>query len=125
VKLDRWSLNALLVNRIRGLRREHPDGRKRAKVLTQTELAQRAGLPRTTVTNIEGEKQLVSVELLYKLCHGLGVDLLDILPSVRELQELSLEELVHSDKGTRVRVDGKEHVLPAEWASAVKEATGE
>ena len=119
-------LNDILVARIRRFRRELPGGRQRLIPLTQKELATRAGVSSATVSNVEGGKQLVSIDLLYRFCEALGVELVDLLPPLDPARQLSGEELEESESDTdQMEVDGELHDLPREWASAVKEQTGE
>jgi transcriptional regulator with XRE-family HTH domain len=124
--IDRRNVNEILVSRIRRLRREHPDGRERAQPFTQQDLADLSCVSRTTVANVEGGKQLISVELLYRFCQALGVEPVEVMPSVGEVSQLDADELLSIERrATQVTVDGKHHVLPAEWANAVRETTGE
>jgi transcriptional regulator with XRE-family HTH domain len=55
--------------------------------LTQGQLANLSGVSRTTIANIEGERQGVPLPLLYKLCKGLQVDPVSILPSPDEVPD--------------------------------------
>lgn len=54
--------------------------------LTQVELAARAGLLRTSITNIEAGRQRPPLHVLYRLCFALGIDLAAILPSHEDLR---------------------------------------
>lgn len=56
--------------------------------LTQDELANKVGLVRTSITNIELGKQNVSLHLLFQLADALGVQTKDILPD-RTPQQMS------------------------------------
>lgn len=53
--------------------------------LTQDELAQRVGLTRTSITNIENGNQTVPVHLVYELCKALGTTPTALLPDPAEL----------------------------------------
>lgn len=67
--------------------------------LTQSELAERVGLSRTSVTNIEVGRQKIPLHLLYTLAASLGVEPALLLPrkenlSVRYPELGSLTELI-------------------------------
>lgn len=67
--------------------------------LTQSELAERVGLSRTSVTNIEVGRQKIPLHLLYTLAASLGVEPAQLLPrkenlSVRYSASGSLTELL-------------------------------
>jgi len=53
--------------------------RERAK-LTQDELAQRVGLTRTSISNIEGGRQKIQVHTLYAIAEALHVSADTLLP---------------------------------------------
>lgn len=55
--------------------------RRDAQRMSQEQLAQSAGLSRTSVVNIEKGRQGVSLESLYKLAAALGCQPGDLLPS--------------------------------------------
>ena len=81
-------------------------GLRKARVeaeLTQRELAQRVGLARTSITNIERGTQPVSLYHLYLLSSAVGVQPDDLLPDERaELAELlpagTLDDLQADDE---------------------------
>jgi transcriptional regulator with XRE-family HTH domain len=56
----------------------------------QTELAQKIGLERTSVTNIETGKQKVTLYALYNISKSLDVSLNDLLPQADDLMERTL-----------------------------------
>jgi len=70
--------------------------------LTQDELANKIGLVRTSITNMELGKQNVSLHLLFQLADALGIQARDLLPVrtpqlmspnlERQIQKEALEE---------------------------------
>jgi transcriptional regulator with XRE-family HTH domain len=63
--------------------------RKEAK-LTQDDIANKVGLVRTSITNIEQGKQHVSLHMLFQLADAIGARPQDLLPE-RIVQPLSAE----------------------------------
>lgn len=59
--------------------------------LKQAELAVSVGLERTSITNIESGKQMVTIPVLYRICHVLGVVVSDVLPSLDEVLRHRIE----------------------------------
>jgi len=51
--------------------------------LTQQDLAERVGLSRTSITNIEKGKQHTSLHMLFKLASALDVSPVDLLPDTK------------------------------------------
>lgn len=76
--------------------------RRNDATLTQDELANKVGLVRTSITNMELGKQNVSLHLLFQLADALGVQAKDLLPDrvpqpmspniERQIKEEALEE---------------------------------
>lgn len=58
--------------------------------LTQAELAERAGLLRTSVTNIEAGRQKAPLHVLYAICAAMKADVRGVLPSLEELDQPAL-----------------------------------
>lgn len=58
--------------------------------LTQSELAERVGLSRTSVTNIEVGRQKIPLHLLYELASSLGVEPAALLPKKENLSVQSI-----------------------------------
>lgn len=56
--------------------------------MTQSTVAKRAGVGRTTITNVESGNQTVSLELLYRLAAAIEVPPKDLLPSGQMEAEL-------------------------------------
>lgn len=57
--------------------------------MTQTQLADVAGVLRTTIANIESGRQRVPLHVLYKLATSLDVEARDLLPPNAEVGEVS------------------------------------
>lgn len=72
--------------------RDEPDGKlyfavganiraaRIASGMTQGELAQRAGILRTSIVNIEGGKQRLPLATLYDIADALGMQAVELLP---------------------------------------------
>lgn len=54
--------------------------RRKAAHLTQDDLADRVGLARTSITNIERGRQHVSLHMLYELADAVGAHASELLP---------------------------------------------
>ncbi len=61
--------------------------KREAANLTQAQLAERVGVLRTSVTNIEAGRQKAPLHLIYEICAVLQVGIKDILPPLNELAE--------------------------------------
>lgn len=70
--IDRQKLYADIGRRIKDARRP----------LTQSELAQRLGVKRTSITNIEKGSQRATLFFLYSVAQELGIPLQRLLPAV-------------------------------------------
>lgn len=55
--------------------------------LTQTELAEKAGLSRVSIANLEGGRQRSPLTVLYRVAHALGVKPARFLPSPADVVE--------------------------------------
>lgn len=55
--------------------------------MSQDDLAQRAGISRTSVVNIEAGRQGVALATLYRLAEALGASPGDLLPELAEVGE--------------------------------------
>jgi len=80
--------------------------------LTQEALSELSGVSRTTIANIEKNRQGIPLPLLYKLCRGLGVDPASLLPSPEEVPDRVSSE---------VAVNGVSLELPIRVAEAISE----
>ncbi|HTZ87266.1 MAG TPA: helix-turn-helix transcriptional regulator [Solirubrobacteraceae bacterium] len=68
--------------------------RRKAAKLTQGELAERVGLTRTSITNIEAGRQHVVLHQLFLLASNVGAEPHELLPRERT----TLEELISAPK---------------------------
>lgn len=59
--------------------------RARRGSLTQSQLAERVGLGRTSITNLESGSQRMPLHYLARVADALGCDLRDLLPGKEEL----------------------------------------
>jgi transcriptional regulator with XRE-family HTH domain len=92
--------------------------RKRRKLagMTQTELAEKVGLLRTSITNIEAGRQRAPLQVLYNICVAVGVEVREVLPTNAEALQLNMVE---------VEVDGKKKSVPAKAARLLSELLSE
>lgn len=51
--------------------------------MTKTELAERVGISRTTISKM-GKNEIVSLEIILKICRELDCDVVDVLSILRE-----------------------------------------
>lgn len=77
-------LYEVLGQKLRFLREQVGQGAAR---LTQADLAEKVGLERTSITNIEKGAQKVPLHVLYKMCESLKVNINEVLPSIDDIQE--------------------------------------
>lgn len=59
--------------------------RREALSLTQAEVAQKIGLSRASLANIEAGRQTVALHYVYALTEALGLELAELLPAPRTL----------------------------------------
>lgn len=88
------------------------DARKR-KGVTQEQLAKRARLKRTSITNIEKGRQSLSLPALYALATALDVEVHELLPSRSRLDVLRTAEAKVARAAPEHRAD------IAHWVDAV------
>lgn len=65
---------------------------------SQAWLAERVGLLRTSITNIESGRQKLPLHSLYAICLALGVDPTEVLPAASEVALHEREEVVIDDQ---------------------------
>ena len=80
---------------------------RKAANLTQEALAERIGLSRTSITNIEKGRQHVALHMLFSLANAVGVEPEELLPQKESVYKLEMidQELL---KETRLGQEGKE-----------------
>lgn len=74
-----------LGNRIRDLRK--------SKGLSGADLAKRSGMGQSTISAIESGKHATSIESVFKICHGLGIELSEFFSTDTPADVLQLKEL--------------------------------
>ncbi len=84
--------------------------RREALGMTQAQLAEAIGLLRTSVVNLEAGNQRVPLHTLFPICAVLGIEVADVLPTVRTV--LSKDQLI-------LPIDGVETVVPTRTAAFV------
>jgi transcriptional regulator with XRE-family HTH domain len=86
---------------------------RQALKITQDQLAERIGVTRTSVTNIEAGSQKLPLHLLYRICEVLNLnDVASLIPSV--------SDTVKSVEPEVVEFDGKSAQMPPKTASFVR-----
>ncbi|MCW8929638.1 MAG: helix-turn-helix domain-containing protein [Gammaproteobacteria bacterium] len=96
VVIDEARLKKIIGTRIKDLRTKF--GKK------QLELASAVDLKRTSITNIEAGKQMVTLPVLYRICFELEASINDVLPTFDDLLRHKVEAN-HNDSG--VEIGGK------------------
>lgn len=82
--------------------------------LSQKDLANKLGIKRTSITNIEAGNQNPPLHLIYEIALILNIPLKDILPTVSEVLLNSVE---------KVTLDNKEILVPNKIASYIESFT--
>jgi transcriptional regulator with XRE-family HTH domain len=82
--------------------------------VTQSQLAKRVGVTRTSIANIEAGTQKLPLHLLYRICEALKVEASELLPTV--------VELITSTEGKVVNVDGHSQQMAPKTALFVRAA---
>lgn len=85
--------------------------RRRALGLTQAQVAQRLGVTRTSITNIEAGRQKLPLDLLYELCVALNLDVATLVPPLDVVATTAMEV---------VTVAGLKGRMPPRTASLVR-----
>lgn len=72
--------------------------------VSQTELAKRISIARTSLSNIESGKQKLPIHLLYKIASALGIPVTALLPGIGEqetdIKSLLNQKIVINEQGT-------------------------
>lgn len=80
--------------------------------ITQTELAKRINMARTSLTNIESGEQKLPIHMLYKIAFVLKVPITDLLPEFKEedidISALLDQKRVVDEKGQETTLEDKE-----------------
>jgi transcriptional regulator with XRE-family HTH domain len=101
-----------LYRRIGAAVRQH----REAQGMSQTQLATAVGLLRTSIANLEAGRQRAPLHTLYPICIALGIEIVDVLPSTRDVLT----------KDSRVfRFGADEKVVPARTAAVASELLGD
>lgn len=100
-----------LGRRVRDLRKYYLDGSKRPNALTQDDLAERLGIHRQTVANMETGRTQIPLHMLYQICELLDIDLARLLEPVEPMLIEALgyqdqEEVVAVKGGVAVEIEG-------------------
>lgn len=80
--------------------------------MTQTQLAERVGILRTSITNMESGKQKPPLSTLYKLCLVLGVEVSEFLPS--------MFEIVQENEDEPIEIGGRISKVPPKSAEVLR-----
>ncbi len=56
--------------------------------LTQSDLAERIGVTRTSISNLESGRQRVPIDTLFAICEVLRIEPRDILPTIEEARKM-------------------------------------
>lgn len=81
--IDEKRLYQALGRHLRVLREQHGQAAGR---MTQAQLADRIGMERTSITNIEKGNQKVPLHVLFRICEVLGVEPSSALPALTDVQ---------------------------------------
>lgn len=79
-----------IARRVGQLRSMDRHGTARPSKISQQDLANRIGVSRTTIANLENQRQQMPLHLLYDICIELGVEAREVLPTLGELQTLGV-----------------------------------
>lgn len=64
---------------------------RKQKGYNQSDLAQKIGLERTSITNIETGRQKATVSVLYRICELFDIEVSDLLPKLHEVATHKVE----------------------------------
>lgn len=60
------------------------------KGINQSDLGEKVGIGRTSISNIEKGRQKPPLSIVYKICHELDIEVHTVLPTYIEIEELLL-----------------------------------
>lgn len=89
------------------------NSRKKNPQLTQETLANRLNLTRTSISNIERGSQKAPLDLIYRYCETIGVEISDVLPN--------FNDVCITTSGTPVDIGGQQRIVPEKVANLVNE----
>jgi DNA-binding XRE family transcriptional regulator len=84
--------------------------------VTQDQLAERVGVTRTSITNIEAGSQKLPLYLLFRICAALNLEGADLLPQ--------LSEVVNAEDQETVNIDGLTKQMSPKTATFVRGVLG-
>lgn len=99
--------------------------RRRRAHLTQEQLAERVGLSRTSITNIEKGTQHIPLHVLYQLAGALGTKPADLLPEEPRAAEIALPDEVRETVLRALSERDREWVTRVVRSAAIKEDVDE
>jgi len=86
LRISKKKLYERIASKIKSLRQLRPDGSERASGITQEELAEKVGVTRVTIANIETGRTYTPLHTLYSICLALDAKLEDVLPNIAEVR---------------------------------------
>lgn len=90
---------------------------RQASKVTQDELAERVGVTRTSITNIESGSQKLPLHLLFRICAALNLEAADILPRLSDV-------VTHEEQET-IKIDGQTKQMSPRTATFVRGILGD
>jgi transcriptional regulator with XRE-family HTH domain len=79
--------------------------------MKQEDLAQRVGLSRTSITNIESGRQRLLLDHLYELAGALGVEPTELIPNRIEISEQTMPKFGKQNKLTSAQKEWAKKIL--------------
>lgn len=94
--LDQEKLHILIGEKLRQLRKKHG--------FKQREIAERIGVERSTVSNVENGVQNATLSFVYKLCLALDEDFTEILPKLEEVKVMKVRTTNNNNEEISVKL---------------------
>lgn len=66
---------------------ERIKAQRESKKMNQSDLGDKVGIGRTSISNIEKGRQKPPLSVIYKICHELDLEVYSVLPTYIEIQE--------------------------------------